>query len=890
MRLLEDECQSVLVFTTTSSASKLSDTSLIASLTRNIFRQILADGTTQVITENLKARLPDSSLSTVSGSDGKSTTQFQQTADSENIDPSAFVEESKRKSICQSKPDEEQHVLPKRVKKDPAIVAKSYQKFMTKTYDVQDENDYHTIFNTSVNRNGYEVAPRDARPDVTKLFSVGATDADMDVTNLISAPVQANVNATPSSSYVTRIFDESSAVMSVVDFSKSYQELGDVTQSLASMEKDEESSAGAIGDMSEMDTAMIIEDLEVTEDEVFQVPQRSALIPSIFIEQSTIEDISMSITENVSKKDGEASESMSMNLTETLTTLSQSRSAQEFQPEPHSISLIQFDRTDEILPMSGKGSPMASNDDYGAHLLDQDSRQEGTAQLVSISTNESGHGKNPMEDLTKNFDPQSQSAEMMIEPENEVSGAQSVDKTNIFAANNSGNGMSIENNMSDPSPPNSQEVSSGTQPMDKETTEFGVKSSTFQRRQTLSKIMSRFSFPRSLDNVLEIRRRQLNQATEHYYDSLRNIELSESIESISYSPHVASPMVQRSFHTSPSRLSTSNCSTPKKSPARLFGSRSQLVRNLPTTESYTSQSTSSLTKASGEPEANPEQINNEETQKSCEDCPTGINSLNSSSSSISELLDGVNFDKSYNLPSTFDEEEDDDRDLHEDSMFEIVNRIQESSFALSPDSSFHSSFVCMDDTLALKAEDLDCKLNSFQFSNNEVSPDLVSDFQGVFVPLRKFEAGKYGARFDLSSPNDLVVYFLYDLIEVHIIFGATARSFNGIPIKFIQKLLVKSALTKDERFIPNQTSSSFLIEFKESHQFFFRSTSELIVACFEDNKCQLLNKHPTSDLLSELLSEVSQWVMRGRDLLHEITSIAQFTNCYFYQKLEHIYE
>ena len=279
----------------------------------------------------------------------------------------------------------------------------------------------------------------------------------------------------------------------------------------------------------------------------------------------------------------------------------------------------------------------------------------------------------------------------------------------------------------------------------------------------------------------------------------------------------------------------------------------------------------------------------EETRKSKEECPTEPTLSDSSSSTILEMeIDGINFDKSYNIPAGFEEE--DERDLCEDSMFEIMNRIHESSFALSPDSSFHSSFICMDDTLAIQADDLDCKLNSFQFSDDGESSDTTSQFQGVLVPLRKFEANKFDARFDLSSENEPTIYFLYDLIEVHITFGVTARSFNGIPIKFIQKLLVKSALTKDDQFIPNQSSSPFLINFSQNHRCFFECTSDLVVACFEDNKGQLLKKHPTSDLLPELLREVAQWIMRGRDLLHEITTIANFTNCYFYQKLDNMYE
>lgn len=835
-------------------------------------------------------------------SDDRPSVALLQTVDTENIDPSNFVEDTKgRKRSEQTLADSEPNI-PKRAKKDPKLIAKSYQKFMTKTYDVQDENDYHTIFNTSVNRNGYEVAPRDARPDVTKLFSVETTDSNMEVTKLLPGPSFATkecIGIPSAENNVTRLFDQSSAAMSLVDFSESSREMDDNTRGLASMDKEEDSSAGNIGDISEMDTAMIIEeDLEVTDDEVFETQQRSALIPSRFIEQSTIDEISMSITEDMSRQ---VAESESMNCGRTVTSIGLSEDIQIVnQPETDSISLIHFENTEEVAEKvrhqderlePSVGCLVAERTTLEFSIPTIDKANEGL--LVSFEVDQRS-AEVDMENKTKCFDPKSDLAQMMID--NDMSVVQFSEKTNIFSDNVTGNRMSIENDMNEPSPPNSQEVSSGSQPMDKETTEFGVKSSTFQRRQTLSKMMSRFSFPRSLDNVLEMRKRQL---TQNYFDSLQNIELSESIESISCSPQVPSPLTQKSLRNSSSKmsLSTSNCSTPKKSPERLFGPRSLVVKNLSARMSGTPKSVKPVPNVSiavsiHHPESSNETMNTADAGKLNQECPTISTSFNSSSSTISEMeLDGVNFDKSYNLSANFDEGDDDRDDLHEDSMFEIVNRIHESSFLLSPDSSLQSSFVCMDDTLAMRAEDLDCKLNSFQFSDDETtSGDPDKDFQGVFVPLRKFDADKYGARLDLSSTNEPVVYFLYDLIEVHVTFGATARSLNGIPIKFIQKLLVKSALTNNDRFIPNQSSSTFLIPFNENHQWFFKCTSDLVVTSFEENKGQLLKKHPTSDLLPDLLREVAQWVMRGGDLLHEITAISQFTNCYFYQKLGNIYE
>jgi hypothetical protein len=56
---------------------------------------------------------------------------------------------------------------PKRVRKNST---KSFANFLERHYDKEDDEDYHTIFNTSVNKYGREVASRQERPDLTELF------------------------------------------------------------------------------------------------------------------------------------------------------------------------------------------------------------------------------------------------------------------------------------------------------------------------------------------------------------------------------------------------------------------------------------------------------------------------------------------------------------------------------------------------------------------------------------------------------------------------------------------------------------------------------------------------------------------------------------------------
>ena len=78
----------------------------------------------------------------------------------------------------------------------------------------------------------------------------------------------------------------------------------------------------------------------------------------------------------------------------------------------------------------------------------------------------------------------------------------------------------------------------------------------------------------------------------------------------------------------------------------------------------------------------------------------------------SESADVSCFEQTLNTEQNGDDEDENGNDLHEDSLFEMYQGA-ESSFMISPDSSFHSSFICQDDTLLVLGEDIDAKLNQF---------------------------------------------------------------------------------------------------------------------------------------------------------------------------------
>jgi hypothetical protein len=77
----------------------------------------------------------------------------------------------------------------KRVKKSKNS-SKSLANYLEKHYNTNDSEDYETIFNTSINKYGRELVPRDERPEITQLFS--DQNNEMDITRVCISSQELN--------------------------------------------------------------------------------------------------------------------------------------------------------------------------------------------------------------------------------------------------------------------------------------------------------------------------------------------------------------------------------------------------------------------------------------------------------------------------------------------------------------------------------------------------------------------------------------------------------------------------------------------------------------------------------------------------------------------------
>jgi hypothetical protein len=134
----------------------------------------------------------------------------------EKINASNFINKLKKtnavtnESINKREGTENESPKPKRVKKSKNS-SKSLANYLEKHYNTNDSEDYETIFNTSINKYGRELVPRDERPEITQLFN--DQNNEMDITRVCISSQELTINETNNSMDIS--MKENSQKMSV---------------------------------------------------------------------------------------------------------------------------------------------------------------------------------------------------------------------------------------------------------------------------------------------------------------------------------------------------------------------------------------------------------------------------------------------------------------------------------------------------------------------------------------------------------------------------------------------------------------------------------------------------------------------------------------------------
>jgi len=476
-----------------------------------------------------------------------------------------------------------------------------------------------------------------------------------------------------------------------------------------------------------------------------------------------------------------------------------------------------------------------------------------------------------------------------------------------------------------------------TKSMDTEKEENSIfldKSESFQRRQVIAAAFSRLSLPRrsvgqsNLDSALQARKAQLNRTM----NALKDASLS-SMDSYSDSPVVPgtpkaaklpgsskcmSPVGYRrrkSWTLTPSKL-VINTSTPQleiscsymaREKARvntskpgsvidIFNREPTMTAPIPTqmedlpeqniSRKHDERKSSASSAVSSNPLLSPSSSQGADKDKS--EGPkslsnvTQIFSMDSDSESDSVLNSACDIlDKSYQLPESDDETKEDDKtlnnqSLHEDTMFDLI-KSGDTSFlgGFSPDCSFRSDYCARRDTLVIRAEELDEKLANCSILNSTIC-SITSDSgrDATFAPLRRWDGKQYGGKITNQEGDCASVVFLFGTLQADIELGPTLRSFNGIPIRVIQRIRLESNVS-DDPSVPlpldrNMMRSPIYPVFDERHRIPIQASIHLVINQFAEVKTRLLSQYSTSDQLPDLLTELGNFCNQGRDLLIDL--------------------
>lgn len=507
------------------------------------------------------------------------------------------------------------------------------------------------------------------------------------------------------------------------------------------------------------------------------------------------------------------------------------------------------------------------------------------------------------------------------------------EKTNIFDASKTEAVMNVDSKIDDNDESAgtsgsqavcSQEDKMASQPM--ELTQVLGGNTGRVSIECLYNAVSRVSWPRKgLDAAIMMRREQLNKTL----TSLKNedMDLSSSIDSYSSPASLPQSSGRKRFSLTRSRLSIemrespmfcmtiqspfndtsksqssmrhsslilSNASTPCRSAVENSERMTSDRKNMSTAVNRSQPESSKVTPIFSDFLASvvPSQTTTQASppKKSV----SGSTHLFNTTGDISDESDtslGVtleHFDKSYRIPDS--EDEDDDDRLHEDSMFEVMQD-PEASFALSPNTSLYSSFVNCDDTLMILAEDLEEKLNDcsvFNESNvNSHTTNPTQPFDSTFIPLKRFDEKACGAKIVRMEPELLSVVFLFGTITLNVELGTTLRSFNGVPIKVIKKVGVESKLKADDLLsdiIDADLAWNFPLSLNDDHKVFLRVSHDGFMASFDDVKNQLISKFSTTDKLSDLLTDIGIIGKRYDELLRDLVIAHTYYPCRLYSK------
>lgn len=930
------------------------------------FRELLPDGTTQVITEALRLRAgedasqtsqseptEDSKLNEDSSGDGDkfNTTLFDAGIENMSIEnsienlldnevtepaPSSNVSSAagflstlngtkRRIVIPQETKDDETLAKRAKPKKDSGKVNKAFQNFISKHYDYDNDEDYQTVYNTSVNKFGEEVAPRAERPDVTTLFNV-----NMDVTTMVPphSPLKGDVFLDFEK---TRIFgnqgDRTSAAMCLTDMEETLctnKTLRDVVSMCTEQTKVIDVSktpGGSVCTTTSEQTTTVSRSTCVSvytqdqkENEEVQEPSQIMEVSmgtndtKIADEFTKATDVSMCISEPSLVEDARktADTSLTANIPSTTFDVTKamevsmcieepsivadspkpmSQPTPVVEPKP-SLDVSKVMTTSLIVPpkktnFSRKSTALGANL-FVAPLMKNTTRPKAMLSRQSLAFANilnSSHSR-PSMDLGAQLRKRAlelQKAQEEIgtgsNPSTPVAKSPAVDR--VIASKTINANVSMDLLSSQESPPNSQ-------PSDAVTKNF-------------TQMMDIETEPKDMSECRSV--------AQSFAEKTSNDVVME-MESIADAKSPSPAKIVDAKSPAPVAVVEAECPAPVngvQTESDEADEEEETESSLPLALQNLSADEKDQLKILEDCDAPVHVVLAADIEMSLANKSNNAHSeslfLESETSSTSTLASTNHESTIYNMSFNVSSDRS-DADVLDNSIYHHCKAADSSiCFDYSPDTSVTMNFIDnLDDTLVVMSQALNKKMDEMNtYELNQTirlsNPDgKQEEYPAVYDPLRDFDAKKYHAVYTKLEDDSAEISFLFETLSVLVEFGPVDRCFNGIPVKKMTSVSIVSKMSADEPLV--YKNSIFPFKFNDEHKPFFRAAHDCVMVWFSNVKTEMLadKRFAMSDGLGKLLVEIAIQAKRALGLLVELRLLDLFQGVTFTGKDEKAYE
>ena len=822
------------------------------------FRELHSDGTTIILNQELKNKSADEQLPDLIDFNNEteenvklvivsSETQDKLPED-KSADPKLNTRQSNKFNVksfinqLESQASISKSFTLKRVhNKAPGNFKNSKQKknpmqaYLSKHYDENNEDDYETIFNTSVNKYGRELVPRDERPELTQLFT--NVDMDLDQTNTLIYSNAKEVEL--SSGFAPMELDSScenalkmsryslTANFKDVDFDITSNEI-EKTKGTASMEMD--SSCENVLKMSKFDTTMNFIDMNLsgTPNGIKQIPNGIKQTPNGNGEASMELNSSYESSSLQKSNFNKSMNIIGMNLSESLNEMSETKGEDSMDLDYSQDSLSsrvnlakkiveqqvglgisqKLDQKLAELALKRKGSmDKAAHESIKQRKIEVEVKETEKDQQFDIQNdlkeNEESINEAQVNDLIQERELYNQDYEI---EETKIEDDTKINETKYDETTKIEDDTKIEESKFEET--RNEEIRIDDAKIDEEKIDEEKIDET-KVDETKIDDDSKIEYTKE---ELEFSLNTLSTIDEH---TLTNSNLIHATT-------LMGSLLETSIVSEPSTLTNSSNS----------------LQNVTSNEndSFMQLSVSSTSTPTISRDNNSQDNDSYECSILCQPSFLDLSCSPTSFMNNCSNLDAMSY--SFMLPN--------------DTLRILTDELQQECEQLEHNLEMNK----------LKSQ----KNGSFEKSLMEQRK-----FDGIYTSLNNYNDKEYGAFFEEKNEKRLLISFLKGTFHLEVLFGNLIEKNSMYPIREIVGINLNSLVRPDVELAKIMKENYVMFPLEEEHKPILIMAHKLIISNFEQRTTeQILCKYKTSENLNEFLEEFSQIVVRAHEFLMEL--------------------